>query len=156
VLVPHTPLADKPLTECFSIVDDYIALHGGEAVIGWAIWEVPGVYIEAEFHTVWKAPDDALHDLTPRPQAFEAILFLPDTTRKYNGKQVNNIRLALVDDLDVHRYLHLVTRVFELTNAGDLATQHGEISLPPKAAKEYWKVVDELKKLHSRLAKRYC
>lgn len=155
VLVPHTPLAGKPLMECFSIVDDYIALHGGTAVVGWAIWEVPGVYIEAEFHTVWQAPDGVLHDLTPRPKAFESILFLPDPTRHYTGLQVDNIRQALVDDRDVYRYLHLVTRMFALTNAGDLATQYGEISLPPKAAKEYGKVADELSKLHPRLAKRY-
>lgn len=41
------------------------------------------------------------------------------------------------------------------TNAGPLADQHGEISLPPKAAKEYWKIMGELAKLQTRLDRRY-
>ncbi|MBS4151966.1 hypothetical protein [Stutzerimonas balearica] len=68
---------------------------------------------------------------------------------------MDNVRQPLVDDRDVYRYLYLNKRVFELTNAGPLAEQHGEISLPPKAAKEYWKVMGELAKLQARLDRRY-
>lgn len=134
---------------------EHVAEHGGESVVGWAIWEVPGVYIEAEFHSVWRASDGALHDLTPRPTPLDSILFLPDPSRQYRGRQVDNVRQPLVEDRDVFRYLYLGKRIFELTNAGPLADQHGEISLPPKAAKEYWKVMDEFRKLQARLDRRY-
>lgn len=153
--VSHVPLAGKPQMECFPIVAEHVALQGGEAVIGWAVWEVPGVYIEAEFHSVWKDPSGVLHDLTPRPIPCESILFLPDSTRQYRGRQVDNIRQPLAKDREVYRYLHLVSRTFELMNAGDLAEQYGEISLPPKAAKEYRKVLGELAKLQARLDRRY-
>ena len=153
--MPHEPLAGKPQLECFPTVAEHVAEHGGESVVGWAVWEVSGVFVEAEFHCVWKAPDGTLHDLTPRPIPLESILFLPDPTRQYRGRQVDNVRQPLVDDRDVYRYLYLVKRVFELTNAGPLAEQHGEISLPPKAAKEYWKVMGELAKLQARLDRRY-
>lgn len=155
VSVPHLPLAGKPQLECFQTVAEYVAGHGGESVIGWAIWEVPGVYIEAEFHSVWRTSDGVLHDLTPRPIPLDSILFLPDPDREYRGRQVDNVRQPLVHDRDVFRYLYLATRIFELTNAGPLADQHGEISLPPKAAKEYWKVMDEFGKLQARLDRRY-
>ncbi|MDA7086518.1 hypothetical protein PH586_09020 [Pseudomonas sp. SA3-5] len=155
ISVPYEPLAGKPQMECFPIVAEHVALHGGEALIGWAIWEVPGVFIEAEFHSVWKDASGLLHDLTPRSIPFEAILFLPDSTRQYRGRQVDNIRQPLAKDLDVYRYLYLVSRTFELMNAGDLAEQYGEISLPPKAAKEYRKVLGELAKLQARLDRRY-
>lgn len=155
ISVPHVPLVGKPQLECFPIVAEQVAAHGGECVIGWAIWEVSGVFIEAEFHSVWKDPGGLLHDLTPRPTSFESILFLPDPSRKYLGRQVDNIRQPLVNDRDVYRYLYLVKRIFDLTNAGTLAEQHGAISLPPKAAKEYRKVIGELAKLHARLDRRY-
>jgi hypothetical protein len=35
-------------------VEMVIELNDGRAVYGWAIWQVPGVYIEAEFHRTWK------------------------------------------------------------------------------------------------------
>lgn len=155
LLIPSSPLPGAPEKECFEIVASHVEQHGGEAVCGWAIWEVRGVYVEAEYHCVWKAPDGELRCLTPFPLAFDSILFLPDPSRPYQGRQVDNVREALVKDVDVYRLLYLSKRRFEITNKGDLADQHGEIRLPPKAAKEYWKVQDELSKLLSRLARRY-
>lgn len=155
VQVPHEPLPDKPLLECFSIVPEHVAAHGGKQLIGWAIWETPGVFIEAEFHAVWQNPDGALLDLTPRPVPLSNILFLPDSSREYAGRQVDNIRQPLVDDIDVTRFLYLFTRRFEILNKGDLADQHGAIQLPPRAAKAYRDMEKEMEKLHFRLNRRY-
>ena len=60
--------------ECFPLVDEYISNHGGERILGWAIWELPGLFIEAEFHAVWKAPAGELIDLSPRPLKTEKNL----------------------------------------------------------------------------------
>jgi len=154
-LIPSSPLPGAPEKECFEIVASHVERHGGEAVYGWAIWEVRGVYVEAEYHCVWKTPDGELRCLTPFPLAFDSILFLPDPTRPYQGRQVDNVREALANDVDVYRFLYLAKRMFEITNQGDLANQHGLIRLPPKAAKEYRKIEGELAKLMPRLDKRY-
>ncbi|MDG9854134.1 hypothetical protein N7403_09750 [Pseudomonas nitroreducens] len=143
------------MLECFNIVPEHIVIHGGKQLTGWALWEVPGVFIEAEFHCVWQDADGVLHDLTPRPIPFERILFLPDSRREYRGRQVDNVRQALVNDRDVFRFLYLAKRIVEITNAGDLAYQHGEIQLPPKAAREYWNIQKEMAQLHLRLDRRY-
>ncbi|MCY1399274.1 hypothetical protein D9M71_143260 [compost metagenome] len=155
VLVPCKPLSGKPLNECFPIVDEHIAAHGGQRVVGWALWERPGVFVEAELHCVWRDSSGNLLDLVPRQIPFDTIVFLPDPARQYQGRQVDNIRQALVDDREVLRFLYLAKRTFEITNAGDLADQHGEIRLPPKAAKEYWKVQKERAQLELRLGRRY-
>lgn len=155
ILIPYEPLAGKPLLECFSIVPEHIVSHGGKQLTGWAIWETPGLFIEAEFHAVWQDNEGRLHDLTPRPVPLGHILFLPDPGREYTGRQVDNIRRALVDDLDVIRFLHLFKRRFEILNKGDLADQYGEIELSPRAAKEYRKLEKEMAQLNLRLSRRY-
>ncbi|WP_157650159.1 hypothetical protein [Burkholderia ubonensis] len=133
-----------------------MAIHGGEQLNGWAIWEVPGVFIEAEFHAIWRDAAGELHDLTPRPQwPGSSITFLPDPKRIYRGRQIDNIRKALVKDSDVTRFLFLNRRMFEIMNAGDLADQHGLISLPPRAAREFRQIQKEMENLWRRLSRRY-
>jgi len=155
VRVPCRPLTDAPLNECFSILPEHVASHGGSQVIGWAVWERPGVFIEAEFHAVWCSPDGELMDIVPRARLFDEILFLPDAARPYTGRQVDNMRRALVSDNDVKRFLFLFHRQFEILNTGALATQHGLISLPKRAAKELEGLQKELGRLQNRINKRY-
>ena len=46
------PIPNQPENECFPIVEEYVAANGGERIIGWSIWERPGVFIEAELHAI--------------------------------------------------------------------------------------------------------
>ena len=155
ITVACQPMLGEPENECFVIVPEHASCHGGEQIIGWAIWERPGVFIEAEFHAVWRNPLGEFLCLTPRPRSFEAITFLLDRNRKYHGRQVDNIRHALVKDMDVVRFLFLAKRRMEILNTGDLADQHGYISLPKKLEREYFKVMKEMVRLENRLATRY-
>lgn len=150
-----SPVSNQPVNECFSVVEQYIATHGGESIIGWAIWERSGVFIEAEFHAVWRSDGGEYLDVAPRIQPFNKITFLPDPNKKYIGLQVDNVRKAIAKDNDVVRFLFLFKRQFEILNTGDLATQYGEISLPPRLYKEYAKLAREQGKLERRLEKRY-
>lgn len=98
------PIKDASLQECFSIVDHYISKHGGERVLGWCLWESPGLFIEAEFHAVWKSSSGEFKDLTPRSSPTKRILFIEDTRMSYEGKRVNSIRINysnnnIIDDL---------------------------------------------------------
>lgn len=141
--------------DCFINVQQVIASNGGKAVFGWAIWLVPGVYIEAEFHCIWEDDAGNMRDVTPYPYRFEKILFLPDPKRLYSGRQIDSVRKPLVDDPDVIRWLYLARRQFEIVNTGDLAEQYGRIELPAKLAKEYARNAEETQKLTRRLDRRY-
>lgn len=42
------PLEDAPAKECFPLVKSLVERHGGELVVGWALWEFPTPFVEAE------------------------------------------------------------------------------------------------------------
>lgn len=155
-LVEHAPLLGEPMKECFSIVPKQVAAHGGEQLNGWCIWQAGGMFVEAEFHAVWKRPAGQLLDITPRPFHASEVLFLADAKREYVGRQVDNVRQSLVRDHDVTRYLFLLRRRFEMLNEGDLANQHGTIALRGKALKGYERLIKEVAQLERRLARRYA
>ena len=154
-LIDCIPLPNEPLMECVSIVPKQVAAYGGFQLTGWAIWEVPGLFIEAEFHAVWQQPSGVILDVTPHAIPCRNILFLPDPKLQYEGRQIDNIRKPLVNDRDLVRFLYLHHRRFEILNEGNLADQHGLIALPKKQRREYERLVDEMTKLYKRLDRRY-
>jgi hypothetical protein len=136
IYVNHQPLPRKPVQECFPIVAQHITEYGGSQVFGWAIIEVPGMWLEAEFHTVWQNKESYLLDVTPRQSAFEKILFLPDPVRKYEGLQVESIFRSLTQHPDVLRFIQLAHEFFVETNRGELALSPSYIRTPRIAAIE--------------------
>ena len=115
IIVPLRPLSGKPLNDCFSIVPEHVLSHGGKQAIGWTIWEWSPIYIEAEFHVVWKSKDGALIDIAPKPEdsSPDSILFLPDPKKQYRGKQIDNIRQPLVNDFLVSEFLNAAKKDLE-------------------------------------------
>ncbi len=67
---------------------NYAAQFGGATVLGWCIWERPGINLHATFHTVWKSWNGELIDVTPKPDGEARILFLPDPTLVWEGKRI--------------------------------------------------------------------
>lgn len=128
------PLPYAIINECYTNVDRYIQAHGGTVQYGWQIWEWPKVMIEAEFHAVWVSPEGQYKDVTPKPRGINRVLFLPDHVRRYQGRQINNIRKALKDTQSIKDYIDSFDRMFSLMNEGDLAEQHGEVLLTPAQA----------------------
>jgi len=155
VVVDCRPLAGQPVNECFAIVEQQVAAGGGQQLTGWAIWEVEGVFIGAEFHAVWQQPGGGLVCITPRMHWFPSILFVPDSTRKYTGRQVDNFRQALVKDHDVNRLLHLWRRRFDMLNEGDMANQYGQVALGKKAWRELERLKKDMAHLERRIGRRY-
>lgn len=119
-----TPTAADVVNECPSNVQSRIDLAGGEAVYGWKIWEWYGLMIEAEFHTIWCAPDGSLHDVTPNLIRFGRVLFLPDAKQRYGGQQINNIRKPLIQDARLNRFITIADELFRIYNEGKRANQH--------------------------------
>jgi SEC-C motif len=122
--------------DCFMNVEKRIAKEGGTVQYGWRIWEWPRIMVEAEFHAVWRSPDGTLVDITPAHHNLPGVLFLPDPERIYEGQQVDSIRLALTNNPLIHEFININKRLFEIYNEGELANQHGEISLREDAKAE--------------------
>lgn len=122
------PDQTAPHNDCFAQVDDRVQRLGGERVMGWALWEMPGTLLEAELHAVWRRPSDGqLLDLNPRELHFSHIHFLPDPAHPYQARQVDNVRRALCNDAKLKQFIYLKGRQFALRNSGDLANHHGVI-----------------------------
>ena len=117
----------KP-ANCFPNVRRQVDEHGGELVIGWAIWVHPGIFIEAEFHGIWKDSAGKLWDLTPRSKGGREILFLPDPTRTYGEQQLNNIRQSLCDAPEVDVLFVALQAEFDFMNRGRFAELHGDLN----------------------------
>ena len=132
------PVAGAATLDCFPVVERRVQEQGGEICYGWRIWEWPEVMLEAEFHAVWKDAEGHLHDITPLPAVANAnrSLFIPDPIRRYQSRQVNNVRWALTDRSEIHAFMAATDAEFELLNRGDRADQHGEIVLTGDEAQE--------------------
>lgn len=105
--------------ECFLLVDQYVKEHGGERINGWSLWEQPNLFIEAEFHAIWKSKQGDYLDLNHRQHKTENILFLPQFNLVYEGFRRNNIRLPLTNNKYVHDFLKVKDSEFEFKNRGN-------------------------------------
>lgn len=72
------PLEGSIHVECFDNVDRAIRDHGGKAIMGWIIWEKPGVWLEAEHHAIWEQHDGTWRDVTPTIDGETRLVFVPD------------------------------------------------------------------------------
>jgi hypothetical protein len=153
--VPVNTVTGAAPDDCFRVVGDHVRNAGGEMVLGWAIWEWPRVFIEAEFHAVWKRADGALLDVTPKRQPIRRILFLLDMRRKYEGRQVDNVRHPLSQDASVRRFCELGTKYHRALNQGDLANLHGTIRFEGEAARQLHLIERERADLQFKLAQKY-
>ena len=133
VLVPVNPAPRATVNDCFPTVARVVDDHGGGAEYGWVLWEtLPGVMIEAEFHAIWKSDSGNRVDVTPKTFPMDQIAFLPDPTASYDGRQVDNVRRPLVNDVLVKRFIETAESYYEATNRGELADYHGLLKLTPE------------------------
>ena len=152
VYVEVKAIRDARVNECFYNVLKQVERSGGNVQYGWAIWLWPSVFIEAEFHAVWKDVDGRYLDVSAWEPAAERILFLPDFDTTYTGQQRNNVRKAIADDNDVHDFISVADRIYEVTNRGDRAYKHGPVEIP---AGEIVPLLNIKETLHHKLLGRY-
>jgi hypothetical protein len=121
--------------ECVVNVERMVTENGGEVVHGWNLMEMlPDVLMEAEFHSVWCDPDGVLHDVTPTEFALLEPwrTFVADASLQYEGRQIDNIRVALRDDRLIQSHIRIQEKKFAALNEGELADYHGLIAATPK------------------------
>ncbi len=123
VYVTCRPSKKATKNECFPQVEAKVNAEGGEQIIGWQIWQGP-LLLEAEFHSVWKTPAGELVDITPKTLPFERILFIEDPEAVYEGKQVNNLRINLLQNTLIDDYISVLDTIFRIENKGERAFQH--------------------------------
>ncbi|MFH5803201.1 hypothetical protein [Alienimonas sp. DA493] len=114
VFVSAESVAGTCVNECFDNVELSISRNGGEAVIGWTIWDTDGVLLEAERHAVRKQPDGELIDPSPRVDGEEHLLFLPDPSAIDDGGVTPSRHYPLVDWPEVEGYVQSCERYFQL------------------------------------------
>lgn len=131
VTVGVKPAKGAAHKDCFPNVDGVVARDGGHRELGWKLVEnLPGVLLEAEFHAIWVDDAGRRRDVTPSElPGVSRILFLPAPGAMYEGRQVDNRRVALVDDELVREHIRLQTRLFRFLNHGRRSEEHGEIRL---------------------------
>ena len=137
VYVDVQAIEGAPSDECFVLVPEQVKRNGGDAVIGWSLWEWPSLFVEAEFHSVWRAPNDSLLDVSPKKSPTQKILFVPDPSRTYEGRQVNNVRKPLSRSPAILEFLRASDAEYEFMNRGERAGQHGHIKVKDAEAEEY-------------------
>jgi hypothetical protein len=118
VFVPLVPDITATPRECFFNVHQAVDQRGGEIVYGWAVWWWPGVFIEAEHHAVWKAPDGSMLDVTPHERGNSATLFVADQDAIFDETSFyrrDNIRKSLRNDPDIQAWLDAMAQRYQLT-----------------------------------------
>lgn len=132
-------VADGDPTDCFANVSRVIEQRGGSAAYGWKIWEtLPGVMIEGEFHAVWVDGQGTIHEVSPSApilgQGISGVLFLPDPKMTDDGSQVDNVRVALVSDPLIDRFIANAESRYQYMNSGGLEGQFGLVVMDPALA----------------------
>ena len=130
VYVPVIAEPSAQINECFLNVEAQIRKHGGRTIFGWQIWEWPNVLVEAEFHAVWQNPEGELIDITPKEGRESRILFLPDSSRVYTGRPIDNIRVPLRDEPLIRHFIVASEEYVRIMSSGERADQYGYVSVP--------------------------
>jgi hypothetical protein len=84
-----------------------IKADGGTIRFGWIIWEYPGLYLTAEFHSVWVDSSGVLIDITPKPDGETEIVFASgpfypsdfDFTKRPNSRRIRTYEAPSRGDL---------------------------------------------------------
>lgn len=153
----------RPVTgiqdDCFGNVKRKMTEGGGTAQYGWAIYEWPSVMIEAVFHAAWRNPEDQLVDVTPPDDGATQTLFLPDPSRTYDGKLVDNRRMALTDDPLIHEFISVAQRQTEIWAADyrDPSFESAAAPTPVTAitSDEYHRLEDRKRFLLQQIHRKY-
>ena len=118
--VPIRALPGGGATDCFLNVPKQMAALGGSLVHGWRITELPGLFIEGEFHGIWLSPAREYIDVTPSQGAESQTLFLPDADKTFDETTFtrrDNIRHPLKDHPTIHAFLAQCEAIYRYQEA---------------------------------------
>lgn len=123
IFIEIKPEAGANISDCFPVVENKVKTAGGRMILGWQVWKTKNL-IEAEAHAVWETPDEKLIDITPKDFPATHILFFEDRHLKYEGRQINNIRLNITKNALVDDFIAISEEIFAFENRGARAKVH--------------------------------
>lgn len=94
-LISVQPPSYAKIGHCYENVEKRIKQKGGLAVYGWEISSCEGIWLEAQFHCIWKSPKGKYTDVTPEHFGRDQVLFLKDTIRVYSGTPIHMERFPI-------------------------------------------------------------
>lgn len=106
--------ADARSAECFEATAKHVVEFGGSSVVGWQVWEWPGILIEGEFHAVWKNPDGVLLDVSRKDEGEQQILFIPDPRFSHTGETIDSIRIPIGKNPKIKQLISMKERFYRL------------------------------------------
>jgi hypothetical protein len=111
-LLPLETSADAEELDCFYNAARVAALDGGSVIYGWALYEWPGKFLEAQFHAVLRRSTGQLVDVSPSTGSNQQTLFLPDPHSPYEpGRRRSSVQLSCSGDSEVRRYMKVFADV---------------------------------------------
>ena len=108
--IDYSGFPDSEFSECFDNVEQAVKKFGGSIQYGWNIWQ-NYIYLDAEFHAVWRMPDGTLKDVTPQMDGEKAITFVPADNMNYRGFPIKNRRYPYINSDDVIKLLDIYNSV---------------------------------------------
>ncbi|MCA8925349.1 MAG: SEC-C domain-containing protein [Planctomycetes bacterium] len=146
--VAVAPLDGASEKRCFTNVERKVARDGGEACLGWALWEWPNVLLEAEVHCVWRDAAGRLLDVSPAQQgdASRGVLFLPDPALgpRLEGGRIDNVREALRSDPAIARLIEIHELLARVGGVAQGALPEGVHDLAEGLRRESNRLADQL------------
>lgn len=113
IYVDSLPLCSNSVGNCFNNVEK--TLNSSESsILGWIIWQTSSYLLQAEFHNVIKSASGKLTCVTPYSKSYDKILFLPDSTMKYENKRVPTIYKAMDDSMQTATFIHAIEALSEV------------------------------------------
>lgn len=142
---------------CFENVRRRVEKEGGRIQYGWALWEWPKVFVEAEHHAVHEpAAGPSWLDITPCAEGSHRRLFLPDDHAPYTfhneGLRHDNIRMALSDDPDIDEFFKAAKKRSDFYNR---LPGIGEIEISSLEEREFEKLERRVARAVAVLGEKY-
>lgn len=109
--VRFDPSTSGAVDECYDNVAALVQNRGGSSLLGWTIWEWPGVLLEAISHAVWERDDGELLDPTPKADGEKTTLFVPDRNATDDGGVTLARHWPLNDSPEVAHYIDVCREI---------------------------------------------
>lgn len=156
VYADSAPREGERSTDSFAVVARQVAAEQGEAVPGWVLRELPGVYVEAEFCALWRSPEGELRDVVPRETRTRRVMFLADPLRATAATPLPSVRRAVVNDPVLLQYLATFDGEAELFARGERDPDTGAQSLSPADTPAYERLMAQRMPLHQKVLPLYA
>ena len=106
---------------CYANCQRVVADIGGNIVYGWTLWEYPGVYLTAEYHSVAERDGEYI-DPTPQIDGTKEVLFVPVPGAEAPTESVINKYKNLLHAKLIDRFIELQTANLRLHYQGKQGT----------------------------------